>query len=216
MLHSIKIAMSLCLLLSLSLYLGLVTGEGDLGDHQLRGMFLKLRLCRIVVAFGIGASLSVAGVLVQGFLHNPLASPSIIGTTGGASLGGKLVMLLVPSSGSTLFGLTLPPEAVVPLGCLAGAMGALLLLMAMTRQGDSTVKLLLTGFLISSISVSLGALMTALAQESWDLGRSVIAFTLGGVSGSGYRQALMISIFAFSGTLAVWRCSDMRCVIRRL
>ena len=61
--------------------LSLVIGHGDLSDASLRGVFLRLRGARLGGAFLAGSALAVAGVLVQGLFRNPLASPSVIGTS---------------------------------------------------------------------------------------------------------------------------------------
>src|SRR6185503_10596615 len=80
--------------LAISVALGLMFGQGALSDSGLRNTFLELRAFRIAVAFFAGAALAVGGVLVQGLFRNPLASPSVIGTTAGASLGGQLALVL--------------------------------------------------------------------------------------------------------------------------
>lgn len=47
---------------------------------------MQFRLPRIVAAILIGAALAVAGALLQGVIRNPLASPDLLGVTGGASV----------------------------------------------------------------------------------------------------------------------------------
>ena len=68
-------------------------GRGDLGDEGLRSTLLTLRASRVAVAFLAGAALAVGGVFVQGLFRNPLASPSILGTTAGATLGGQIALI---------------------------------------------------------------------------------------------------------------------------
>src|SRR6201999_4610617 len=53
-------------------------------DEIHNDIVLKLRLPRTVEAIVVGAALGVAGAMLQGALSNPLASPDIIGVTGGA------------------------------------------------------------------------------------------------------------------------------------
>src|SRR5690625_2846785 len=74
--------------------LGLFIGSGVLDTDYARKMFMTLQLWRILAAFGIGAALSISGVVIQAIFQNPLAGPSIIGTTAGAALGGQLSLLL--------------------------------------------------------------------------------------------------------------------------
>ncbi|HEY6881669.1 MAG TPA: iron ABC transporter permease, partial [Polyangiales bacterium] len=69
------------------------------------------------------------------------------------------------------------------------------------------VVLLLAGFLLSSLFLGLGSFVTSLAQESWELGRAVIAFALGSVTGAGPRQVATVAPLAVAGTLAAWSWS---------
>ena len=60
-----------------------LTGQAEEGP--LRQIIVELRLPRTVSACIVGAALGVAGALLQGALANPLASPDVIGVTGGAA-----------------------------------------------------------------------------------------------------------------------------------
>ncbi len=188
--------------------LSLLTGTGDLSDPRLGDTFLELRIYRSLVAFFTGSALAVGGVLVQGLFRNPLASPSVLGTTAGASLGGQLALLtwdlLLMGTAPTLLGLALVPEMLVPIGCVGGALVALSLLLIVTRGRADLVVLLLTGFLLSSMFLSLGGFIISVAQDSWELGRAVIAFTLGGVGGSGPRQVALAVTFGLVGATAAY------------
>jgi iron complex transport system permease protein len=187
---------------------GLLSGHGDLSDAVSRGLYLELRGMRVVVAGLAGAALAVAGVLMQGLFRNPLASPSVLGTTAGAALGGQVVMM-----GHGAVAATLPvwfaPEMALPLGCLIGAALSLALLLAVVRRamaagGDGLVVVLLVGFILASALVSLGAFVTWLGQERWELGRALVAFSLGGVDGKGLRHAALAVPLVLGGIIAAW------------
>jgi iron complex transport system permease protein len=184
-----------------------LVGQGSLGDEALAGTFLRLRAARLSAAFLTGSALSVAGVLVQGLFRNPLASPSIIGTTAGANLGGQGALLL----GHWLFGATLSPwlapDLLLPVGCVLGALASLTLLLAIVRAHDDLVVLLLTGFLLSSLFISLGAFVTSLARERWELSRAMLSFALGDISGTGPRQIAMATPLIVLGVLFAWTWS---------
>jgi iron complex transport system permease protein len=184
-----------------------LVGQGSLGDEALAGTFLRLRAARLSAAFLTGSALSVAGVLVQGLFRNPLASPSIIGTTAGANLGGQGALLL----GHWLFGATLSPwlapDLLLPVGCVLGALASLTLLLAIVRTHDDLVVLLLTGFLLSSLFISLGAFVTSLARERWELSRAMLSFALGDISGTGPRQIAMATPLIVLGVLFAWTWS---------
>ncbi|MCF2938393.1 Fe(3+)-hydroxamate ABC transporter permease FhuB [Paenibacillus alkaliterrae] len=64
---------------------------GD-GEANVKRMVLDMRLPRTLVAALAGAALAVSGLLLQGVVRNPLADPSVIGVTAGASVGAMLIM----------------------------------------------------------------------------------------------------------------------------
>ena len=182
----------------------LLTGSHTLSDAALRETLLTLRSARALVAYLAGAALAVAGLLVQGLFRNPLASPDLLGTTAGASFAGKLSMLGFEALLVAGAVRGIEPELFLPLGCLLGALLALSLLLAIARVARETLVLLLAGFLLSSLFLSLGSFVTSLAQESWEVGRAVILFALGSVTGASVRQVAIIAPIAMVGTAAAW------------
>jgi ABC-type Fe3+-siderophore transport system permease subunit len=173
-------------------------------DPSLRWALFVLRASRAAAAVLVGASLAVAGVFVQGLFRNPLADASVIGTTAGATLGGNLSMFATES----LFGAAqlhgVAPDVVMPLGCVAGALVSLGLLLAFLRRSNDILSLILAGFLFSSFFLSLGSLLISLAQERWELGRAVVAFTLGGVGATGPQQVALATPLVVAGIVAAW------------
>ncbi|MEM6370873.1 MAG: iron ABC transporter permease [Myxococcota bacterium] len=184
--------------------LSLMSGAGSLDDAELRDTFFELRTYRFLNSFLAGAALATGGVLVQGLFRNPLASPSLLGTSAGASLGGSMVILLWDVLLVDFLPDVVPPELVLPIGCLLGALGALVLLLAVTGRNPDIVTLLLTGFILSSFFLSISGLITSLAQESWELGRAIVAFTLGGVEAKGPRHVALAVPMVFGGLAAAW------------
>lgn len=183
---------------------GVLMGRGDLGDSHLRDTLVELRLSRVAVAFLAGAGLAVGGVLMQGLFRNPLASPSILGTTAGAHLGGQIALLLFNLFMAGSLSRWIVPEMFLPLGCIAGALAALALLLLIAGRRRDLVILLLTGFILSSLFLSLGAFLLALAQDTWELGRAIVAFSLGGVGGSGVKQVALATPLVTAGVIAAW------------
>jgi iron complex transport system permease protein len=181
----LKLYVALFVLAGLVALSSMTVGAGSLADEGLRETLLSLRGARLAASFLAGAALAVGGVVVQGLLRNPLASPSILGTTAGAALGGQLVLLALP-----FFALPVRSEMAVPIGCLVGALLSLLALLALLRHTNDAVTLLLTGFVLSSLFLALGSFVTSLAQNDWELGRAVVAFSLGGVSSAGTDHVL--------------------------
>ncbi len=183
------------------LALSIFVGVGDLGDASLRGTFISLRIGRTLAAVIAGAALSTAGVLVQGIFRNPLAEPSVLGTTAGAVLGGKVVLFMLEVSLGALAPM-LAPELLVPLGCIVGALVALGILLVLDRRGDDVLYLLLAGMGLSSLFIALGSLLIAIAQTRWELGRALVSFSLGSLSGVGTIQVLAAAPLVIVGVLA--------------
>ncbi|MBX3275351.1 MAG: iron ABC transporter permease [Sandaracinaceae bacterium] len=182
----------------------LLIGPGDLADEELRATYLSLRAARVCGAMLAGGALGAAGAMVQGLFRNPLASPSILGTTAGASFGGQLVLLAHSGLASAGILAWVPPEAVLPLGCLAGAFASLLVLLAFVRGGADVLSLLLIGFALTSLFLSLGSFVTTLAVERYELGRAVVAFTLGGLGGVGWTHVRLAAPLVAVGLAAGW------------
>lgn len=182
--------------------LAVLVGAGDLSDPELRETFLRLRGFRLAAAFLAGAALAVGGVVVQGLFRNPLASPSVLGTTAGASFGGQVALLTygLASAGAGF----IVPEMLVPVGCFLGALGALAVLLLFLRVTQDLLALLLTGFVLSALFLSLSAFVTSIAQETWELGRAVVAFSLGSVSGTGPRQLAFALPLIATALFACW------------
>lgn len=172
-------------------------------DAALRASILDLRVWRAGCAALAGAALAVAGVLVQGLFRNPLASPSVLGTSAGAALGGQIV-LAVHAALIGVLPAWIAAEAVLPLGCLAGAGLALAAVLAIAGRTRDGVALLLAGVILATFLAGFGALITALSQESWQIGRALIAFSLGGVDGKGARHLLLAAPLVVVGIAVAW------------
>ena len=125
------------------------------GDPVARAILLDLRLPRAIAAFATGASLALAGVLMQVLLRNPLADPYVLGVSGGAA---------VAALGAMLAGLA---GFWVDLGAAAGALAAMWLVFALAHGpgGWTPARLLLTGVVIAAGCSAMVSLMLSLADE---------------------------------------------------
>jgi len=186
----------------------LALGRADLSDPGLRATLLHLRLLRTSGAYLAGAALAAAGVVVQALFRNPLADPSVLGASAAASLGGQVVLIVVALAGPAPWlddgVLGLPAEILLPVGCVLGALAAMALLMLAARLRASFLVVLLVGFVLTSLFLGISALLTSLVQESNELGRAVLAFTLGSVSGVGVPRLLLGAPLALGGMAAAW------------
>lgn len=114
-----------------------------------------LRLPRTLVALMAGAGLGVAGAILQGLTRNPLAAPSIIGITQGASLAAVAALVLAPEL----------PSALLPLMAFAGAAGAALLIYLLAWKGGlSPGRLILVGIGVAAVATALITVMITFGQ----------------------------------------------------
>ena len=146
----IFITLALAGLSALSLQMGVIAvpWRALLSDWQTgreyHYVLTAYRLPRLLLALLVGAALAVAGVLVQGIVRNPLASPDILGVNHAASLASVGSLLLVPSL----------PVIALPLLAFAGGMVGLSLL-RMLANTSQPMKLALTGVALSACWASL-------------------------------------------------------------
>lgn len=141
--------------------LDLASAIGDLlaGRQSLPALvLLELRLPRALLGLLVGFSLGLGGAAMQGLLRNPLAEPGVIGVSAAAALGAVLVFY-TGFAGS--FALALP------LGGIAGAVLATLMLLALARRGAGTMTVILAGVAISSAAGALTALALNLSPNPY-------------------------------------------------
>ena len=145
------------------------------GDDSLRSRLLvEWRIPRVFAAALVGVLLGLGGAIFQGVFRNPLAEPYLLGSAGGAALGAT-VALLVP--------LGLPQSLLLPVLAFAGAWGATVLVIGVSRVAGAVDA---AGMLLAGVAVAavLGALrsfmMLALSDETVSL-QVVLSWVLGGV-----------------------------------
>jgi iron complex transport system permease protein len=118
----------------------------------------QIRLPRAALGLMVGFSLGLAGAALQGLLRNPLADPGVIGVSGGAAFGAVVVFY---SGLAGVFALAMP------LGGVAGAIVAALLLYALVGRGAGTMTLILAGVTVNSFAGALTALALNLSPNPY-------------------------------------------------
>lgn len=139
-------------------------------DSVLHAIILQLRLPRALNAMLVGAGLSVAGVVFQALLQNPLAEPFTLGIAGGAGFTVTLLAAFFPA----IYALPLA----APAGGFAGALlSTLLVFMLAQRHRLSNLALILCGTVMSFLFGSLmylnyafGHLQTLQGAMAWLMG----------------------------------------------
>lgn len=106
-----------------------------------------------------GAALSVAGLLLQTTFQNPLAGPSILGVSTGASMGVAIIMLGAGGMLETVFGTDMGQYLGTMIGAFIGAGAIILILLAFSATINNNLMLLIVGILISYLSSSMISLL---------------------------------------------------------
>ena len=163
-----------CVLFALNLLLGSVPIPfADFVDAVFRGqastyrsIILDYRLPQAVTALFAGMGLSVSGLLMQTLFRNPLADPSLLGISSGASLGVALVILLVGGLGGfAVSTMSLWSTFGITMAAFLGAFLVLLLILALSSRLGNMVSLVLAGIMIAYISGSLTDILKFFSQK---------------------------------------------------
>lgn len=161
------------------------------GNHQEQAAVIvgQIRLPRVLLAAVIGAVLASSGAAMQGLFRNPLADPSLIGVTAGASLGASIMIVASGTVASGIGDLSL-----VSLGAFIGGLLSVLLVykLATSPNGTSVATMLLAGIAITALAGSLGNLLEFHANN--ETLRRISLWRMGGLDGANYTRLAMATI----------------------
>ena len=152
-------------------------------------LLLHLRLPKMLTAILAGASLSVAGLMMQTLFRNPLAGPYILGVSSGASLGVALVTMV-----TTILPLafSLSPHSLIATSAIIGSMLTMLLVMLFARRIRSNVTLLIVGMMVGNIAGALVNMIQNFANP--DSLKLFVVWTLGSLSGVSWEELPTLAI----------------------
>ena len=105
----------------------------------------QYRLPRIILAIGVGAGLGIAGVLVQGVIRNPLASPDLMGVSSGAGLAATSLLIFQPDISLTMLTVS---------SMFGGLLTAVIILLVVRKCNPTPSRLALIGISISAFLAS--------------------------------------------------------------
>jgi len=157
-----------------------------------------LRLPRLVLAALVGSALALSGAIMQGLFRNPLADPSLLGISGGGTLGAVAVIVL----GAAWLPLWLVPHA-QPLVAFLGALAAGLTIQRIaTRDGRALVAtMLLAGVAVSALTLACtGAFVFASDDRQM---RDITFWTMGSVSAATWSRIGAILPFVLAQLIAL-------------
>ncbi len=214
----LAMAAALLVLFALNLFWGSVAlspadvvstllGRGQ--DVLTSNILLQLRLPRAVMVVLLGAALSVAGYLLQTFFANPIAGPFVMGISSGAKLAVALTMVVFLNRGLLTNSLTLI------LAAFAGAMAAMLFVLAVARRVQRMSILVICGVMIGYICSAITDIVVAFAQDSnivnlhnWSMG-SFSGMTWGNVgTAAAITLPCLAAAFLLSKPMAAYQMGE--------
>lgn len=167
-----------------------------------RQAIVELRLWRGLTAAGVGAALGISGALVQGIFRNALASPGVIGISGGASLGAVLAVLAAGGYGLRLQIADAHGAGpwLVPLAAFAGALATAFVVyrLASSHGRVSVPALLLIGIAVNTVLAGIQQLAQSLVLDDVEASRAILSWTFGTLDD----RAAWHAAVAWAGALA--------------
>lgn len=158
-------------------------------------IILNFRLPKAITAVLAGASLSVAGLMMQTLFRNPLADPYILGVSSGASLG---VALITMASSILPVALVSSGWAMI-IAAVFGASIVLVLVVGVSFKVQSVVSLLIVGIMFGTIAGSIVSVLQNFSNP--DAIKLFVMWTFGSLSAVTwtYMQVLLpVSIVGLS------------------
>jgi len=154
------------------------------------------RLPRPLLAFVVGAAISVSGAVMQSVMRNPLASPYTLGVSSGASFGACLVIF---------YGVALPIAVnyALPLMGFLFGLGTILLAVAIAQRLDGQMQnntIILVGFVFSMF---INAVITLLSALKRDQIQDLLFWQMGSFNKYGWPAVYILAPMAVLGTLLI-------------
>ena len=155
-------------------------------------VFYQLRLPRIIMAILIGSALAVSGASIQGVFKNPLATPSLIGITSGASLFAAVSIVL-----GHFLKPFLPEIVRFSLISIMAFIGAILTMIfvykiSTTRGRTNIMIMLLAGVAISALAGAITGFLTYLTDD--EQLRDLTFWALGSLGGASWTKDIILFV----------------------
>lgn len=172
-------------------------------DKTLSVIIFNYRLPQALTALLAGAALAVAGLLMQTLFRNPLADPSMLGISSGASLGVGIVILLTGAiSGAAVSSFGWWSTLGVSLAAFIGAVLVLFVMMAFSSRMKNMTTLIIIGLMIAYLAGSITDILKFFSLKE-DIHAFVI-WGMGSFSGVGTSKMLVFAISIIIGLTATF------------
>ena len=169
------------------------SSDKDTVSQQVKTILFDIRLPRICLAILIGAILAISGAVMQGLFRNPLAAPSLIGVSSGASVGASVVIVLAGAwlQSNTALGLSL-----VAVGAFIGSFLVTVLVYRLSTSalGTSVTTMLLAGIAVSALAGAVSGLLGYYADN--EMLRQISIWQMGNLSTANWQRVLVLAVVA--------------------
>ena len=169
------------------------SSDKDTVTQQVKTILFDIRLPRICLAILIGAILAISGAVMQGLFRNPLAAPSLIGVSSGASVGASVVIVLAGAwlQSNTALGLSL-----VAVGAFIGSFLVTVLVYRLSTSalGTSVTTMLLAGIAVSALAGAVSGLFSYYADN--EMLRQISIWQMGNLSTANWQRVLVLAVVA--------------------
>ncbi len=173
----------------------ILTGTGN-EPVSWQNIVWKSRLPQALTALAAGAGLAVSGLQLQTVFRNPLAGPSVLGISSGASMGVAFVILLSGSLGGVaLSRLGVMGEIALSVAAIIGSLSVMALIVYVSQKVKGNVTLLIIGVMIGYVSNAVIGVLKFFSVEE-DI-RAYVIWGLGSFSRvSGNQMMLFVTLMA--------------------
>lgn len=165
---------------------------GEVSNPYIRTIVLETRLPMAIAALSCGSILSVSGLMMQTVFNNPLAGPSVLGISSGASFGVAVLMLSVSGLGMIANGALQPILNI--LAALVGGIVIIAILLVFSSVMKSGLTLLIVGIMVSYLCSSGISLLNYFSPA--DEIRNYLVWGLGSFSGIRLQSAMWLLILS--------------------
>ena len=180
-------------LLIFAFFLSLIAGKVWIGPfdwfaNNANGWIMaELRLPRAILGACIGGVLGLSGAVLQGYLRNPLADPTIVGVSSTAALGGVIAILI----GASPFPLA-----------MAGASASVILLVLMAGRSGGPLGFILAGMVLATLSGSLTAFLISVTPNPFATSE-IIAWMMGALTDRTMDDVILAVPLMLAGALVL-------------
>ncbi|HEX6982739.1 MAG TPA: iron ABC transporter permease [Balneolaceae bacterium] len=180
---------------------------GEASREAWQKIVMNIRIPRAVTGILAGSALSVGGLQMQTLFRNPLAGPSVLGITAGASLGVAIVML---ASGTitTIFAIqqlsVLGSWLIIGAASLGSAAVFLLILVISFKIRDN-VTLLIIGLMIANVTIAMVSIWQYFSNPEQI--QDYLIWTFGSLGGVPFRQLWILGLVVLVGTIIAFGLS---------